>query len=369
VAPSCMVDWKQFATTRVGSAVLIAAGIVVVGLSFPYLGFLLAIVGMMFFGLLMPIYLGEKNWKRLAIWGLVILLLSAPIAGAVLTETFYVPSPAASSFDTVNGNLSGPVLAGATVSPFSTANAHTFAFDVTLNPQYLPSNDSLVAVDLYLSQCPTATGTIPDPNCQGGYPQITANHTFSGTPNASEPLTFNESLTGPTVWYWTMYAQFRVANESASAQPNSCFSYNGSGPSYCIDLEPANGALTVQGPVVGTPFDIFSLLLLPLYGDFFLYLGVVFYIALGAYGYFKYRERRRKDEIALRSAPTTTPTVPGAPPVAGTTPAAPAAAELHCPNCQAVVYSTETRCWKCGTPLPTAGSGPLPSTGSGGSKN
>jgi hypothetical protein len=365
-----MVDWKRFATTRIGSAVLIAAGIVVVGVSFPYLGFLLAIVGILFFGLFLPIYLGEKNWKRLAIWGLVILLLATPIAGAILTETFLEPSPVASSYDTVNGNFSGPVLANASVTPFTSVGTHTFVFDVTLNPQYLPSNDSLVAVDLYLSQCPTATGTIADPDCSGGYPQITANHTFNGTPTGgSEHLTFNESLSGPTVWYWTMYAQFRVVNSTVSGTPNFCFSYNGTSPSYCIDLEPSDGSLTVQGPVVGSSFDIFSLVLLPLYADFFLYLGSVFYIALGAYAYFKYRERRRKDEIALRSVPASTSPGTGTPPVAGTVAPAAATAELHCPNCQAVVYSTETRCWKCGTQLPTAGASPLPSGGTGGSKN
>ncbi|MCI4323839.1 MAG: hypothetical protein L3K03_07480, partial [Thermoplasmata archaeon] len=353
----------------IGSAVLIAAGIVVVGASFPYLGFLLAIVGILFFGLFLPIYLGEKNWKRLAIWGLVILLLATPIAGAILTETFFEPSPQASSYATVNGNLSGPVLANASVTPFSSPGTHTFVFDVTLNPQYLPSNDSLVAVDLYLSQCPTATGTLSDPDCAGGYPQFTANHTFNGTPVGSEQLTFNESLAGPTVWYWTMYAQFQVANSTASATPNFCFSYNGTSPSYCIDLEPSDGSLTVQGPVVGSTFDIFSLLLLPLYGDFFLYLGSVFYIALGAYAYFKYRERRRKDEIALRSQSSVPTPGPGSPPIAGASPPTPATAELHCPNCQAVVYATETRCWKCGAVLSSTGASPLPSSGAGGPKS
>jgi hypothetical protein len=130
----------------------------------------------------------------------------------------------------------------------------------------------------------------------------------------------------------------------------------------------------LEGPVVGTYWTTYELLVLTVYLNDFVYLGIPFFVVLLVYTYIKRRQIQKGD--SYRRAPGPTPTdAPGgaaaALPAAGSglgakRPASsegsgPRRPELSCPNCNAVVYANETTCWKCGAQLSKA-SGPSTST-------
>ncbi|MCI4335064.1 MAG: hypothetical protein L3K04_05515 [Thermoplasmata archaeon] len=342
---------RNFATRPWARALLIGIAIPVVGAAFIYLGEVVGIAAILLLGLVVPIYLGWKRPRQLAIAGLVILLLSAPVAGALETNLIFTPSPSASSANTLPGGNGGSILQNASVGPFSGGPGTNFSFGVDVFPKYDPPNTTLHDVVLVVSTCPTATGNQTSPFCSAGYPFYLQNHTFNVTPNATFHLVFHQALPGPDIWWWTMYAETRATNGSYHS------SLLFTGPNYP----------TVEGPVTGSWGSIFGIIVGQVYLYMFLYLGIVYYLALLVYTWFKTREARRKAGATLPTAPPppgapTSTAPPGTPP--------PAPAERHCPNCQAVVYESETQCWKCGTSLrpgaapPTAGA-PLPSTGPG----
>jgi hypothetical protein len=90
----------------------------------------------------------------------------------------------------------------------------------------------------------------------------------------------------------------------------------------------------------------------------FLYVGIVFFAVLVIYMFFKSREARRNPPVASGPSGGTTPAEPGSTAPSPTS----AKNERSCPKCGAVVYPSETACWKCGAPLGAAnpaGSPPL----------
>jgi hypothetical protein len=340
---------RTLATRGWGRALLIAIAIVAVAWSFIYLGEVIAIGAFLLLGLILPIYFGWKRPRQLAIAGLVVLLLAAPISATLETNLIRTPVPVATSATTLPDGNGGAVLQNASVGPFNGASGTNFTFDVDVYPQYLPPNTTLLDVVFVVSTCPTATGNQSSPYCSAGYPFFLQNHTFASTPNSTVELAFHQKLPGPDIWWWTMYAQTR----------------NTSGGYHTIFLLAGQGYSTIEGPVTGAWTDIFGIVVGQVYLYMFLYLGIVYYLALLAYTWFKVRESKRKTAAGVPSAPAPPPPAsPGAP----TTAASPTPAEEHCPKCNAVVYPNESQCWKCGTPLrgpgsATPASAPLPSSG------
>jgi len=231
------------------------------------------------------------------------------------------------------------------------APGSVFNFSVTLNPQFVPLNDSPpLWVELFVSTCPGATGST-SPYCIAGYPFHAFNQTFA---NLTGPtlVSFNVVLNGTNLWWWQMATAFQTPLGSS----NLSWDF----------LDVANGYNSVQGPITGDFTSTLGLVLVPIYLSMFLYSGSVFFFALLIYVFLKNREARRKRVAGAMppgapSSPgssTSSPPTPGDAP-AGTSGAAPTGPERRCPNCQAVVYPNETACWKCGASL-AGGGAPLP---------
>jgi hypothetical protein len=341
---------RTLATRPWGRALLIAVAILAVAWSFIYLGEVIAIGAFLLLGLILPIYFGWKRPRQLAIAGLVVLLLAAPISAALETNLIRTPVPAAASATTLPDGNGGSVLQNASVGPFNGASGTNFTFVVDVYPQYLPPNTSLRDVVFVVSTCPTATGNQSSPYCSAGYPFFLQNRTFPTSPNATFELTFHQQLPGPDIWWWTMYAQTQ----------------NSSGGYHTTFLQAGQGYSTIEGPVTGAWTDIFGIVVGQVYLYMFLYLGIVYYLALLAYTWFKVRESKRKSASGIPPAPAAPSTSAGG--SSGPASAQSAPSEEHCPKCNAVVYPNESQCWKCGTPLRGPGSAtpsaaPLPSGG------
>lgn len=355
---------RRFVQTPPGKALLIAITILVVFASFVYVEALIAIPAFLLFGLAVPIWLGIKVPRFLALSGLVVLLLVAPISNLVITQEILTPlGPAASGNSLPEGN-GGSVLQNAVVTPYVGGTSTNFTWSVTIYPQYLPvANSSVLWLNLYVSTCPGATGN-SSPSCSSPYPFYVLNDTSVANVTAVTSASFHYTIGSENIWEWQMSLAFR---NGTSHGINYIFLVGD--PTY-------NG---LEGPVVGTYASVFAALIPTLYIEFLLYLGLPFYIVLLIYMLFKRRERNRQD--AARRASGAPPTGPPSPPTAGPSlsptsaaiaaptavPATPAAGESACPNCGAVVYANETTCWKCGADLRAKGGGgtPLPSSGSG----
>jgi hypothetical protein len=342
---------KAFVAKPLGKVLLIVVATLALTGSFYYLGPFLSIAVFLLVGLAVPIYLGWKNPRQLAILGVVAILVAGPIISVILTDQFRQPSPwAASSPNAPFGN-GQPVLQNAHVDPFTGDPGATYVFSVDLHPENLPNGTTgILWLFLEVSTCPTGLGPA-SPNCPSGYPYVLQNITFAanGT-QIAHTVTFNTTLNGTNIWYWQMAAGVRnLTNQNLTF----------------IFLFPSGGVTaTVQGPVTGDFFSTFTLAITSVYFYLFFYVGIPFYVLLLIYTYLKSRERRKKAAAALVATPEETETparVPGSnkPSAAG---AGPAPSERSCPNCAAVVYPNEATCWKCGTSLTgSPGSAPLPS--------
>lgn len=345
---------KSFVAGRLGRLILaLLAGATLIG-SFVYLGALISIPTFLFFGLAIPIYLGWKRPRDLAILGLAVLLVAAPVASVWEADLIRQPSPAASSDTGLPYGSGGAVLQGATVSPFAGADGGAYNFSVVVHPEYVPGNTSgLLWVELFVTTCPGATGN-SSPTCPGGYPFYTQNETLAA--NLTQPFTasFTQTLSGGNLWWFqfaTVYRNLTTGNYT------------------WIFLDPANGYGAVQGPVSGDFYSTIGLVIPGLYVAMLLYPGSVFFIALLIYVLFKRREAARKASIPgpAPGGPGTAEGPAGTGPATQERPAATGADEQRCPNCEAVVYANETSCWKCGKSLRPAGEEPLAGGAHGGS--
>lgn len=337
---------KSFGAKPVGRIVLAGLATATLVGSFLELGPLLAIVTLLFFGLAVPIYLGWKRPRELAIMGLAVLLVAGPIAGAFYAQEIRQPSPLASSDNYAPYGSGGPVLQNAQVHPFTGAGGGTFNFSVEVYPQYVPANTSgLLWVELFVTTCPGATGN-SSPYCPSPYPFYSPNASLPTGQSAPFTVYFNQVLPGPNIWWF----QFATAYRSG---PDQNLTW--------IFLDPANGYGAVQGPVSGSYDTTWELVVPTVYEELFLYSGAVFYLGLLIYFLFKRREAARQGASGPGPSPPSPVATMPAPPTAGAptpAPGAPTAPELHCPNCKAVVYANETSCWKCGTALPKGGAAP-----------
>lgn len=341
---------RTFATTRLGQMVLIAVGVVLLALASVYLGELGGILILLFAGLFLPIYLGLKRPRTLALMGVVVLILAAPLASVIVAHETLQPTGTASSY----GENGGDVLQQAAVTPFNGAGGANYTFVVTVVPHYLYANTTISSLILFVSTCPEASTTNQTtPDCSPPYPAYQQTHRLAANLTVPEVVTFSQRLPGPNIYWWIIYADVTYTTNGTAAAP--------------IFLNPANGYEDIQGPVTGTFLSTLGIVLAPVYLTVILYPGVVFLIALLLYSWFKAREARRKSTTPpggvigggpSASGPTARPAGSPAQPGASAT-----AADLHCPKCQAVVYANETQCWKCGTPLgASAAPTPLPSS-------
>ncbi len=341
-----------------GRALLVALVIVLLSVSVIYLGYLLAIPIFIIVGLAVPIYAGWSRPRTLFLIGLVAVLIAGPIVSA--GEVAILQQPVGPSYSSSVAPYNGSVLADAVVHPYYAANPRSFTFSVNVNPASLPASSSGIStVDLFLSTCPGATGP-NDSSCGGAgaytFYQLNISYFNDSTPRS---LLFNQTISGTNVYWWTIGAEYYNLT-------------NASHPAVWVYLDVSNGYGTVEGPVVGSFAGLIGLVLPSIYLTLFLYPGLVFFIALLIYIFLKSRRQVRAGRApGGPSAPAAAG--PGGPasPGAGTSgtvqaPAADRRPESKCPQCGAVVYAGETRCWKCGASLtapPPSGGGsqPLPS--------
>lgn len=315
--------------------------------SFLFLSPIISIPTFLFFGLAIPIYLGWKRPRQLAIMGLAVLLVAAPVGSLWEADLIRQPSPTAASDTYLPYGNGGAVLQNAQVHPFTGSGGGTYNFSVEVFPQYVPANTSgLLWVELFVTTCVGATGN-SSPYCPSPYPFYSPNATLPSNLSAPFTVYFNQVLPGQNIWWF----QFATAYRSG---PDQNITW--------IFLDPGNGYGAVEGPVSGDYTSTVEAVIPSLYQDMFFYPGAVFFIALLIYYVFKRREAARQGGGGTAGpGPTaaggpTGPTGPSstapAPPGSAPVGAAPAGApEQHCPNCNAVVYANETSCWKCGTAL------------------
>ncbi len=344
--------FRRFLGTPLGGVLLLLLAIAVVFASYAYVNIIIAIPAILLLGLAVPIWVGLKRPRYLAITGLVIILVVAPLVNLVYTQTVRTPvSPAASGAGSPYSN-GGPLMQNASVSPYTGNTSTNFTWTVTVYPANHPiGNTTPVELDLYISTCPGATGN-NSPNCAAGYPFILIQN--KSLPNITTPYSvqFHYDIGTLGIWAW----QMGIYTNNTTAPHKPYFQLLIGDPMY-------NG---IEGPVVGSFTDTYTEILSEIYTQDFLLLGAPFYCILLVYMLFKSRERRRKD--AAQRAPGPVPPAgetastkgSGAAPLpsSGVGPSGPkstsATAELNCPNCNAVVYAGEKTCWKCGAALPGA---------------
>jgi hypothetical protein len=352
---------RAFVQTRYGKIALVALTIATLSASFLYLGPYFAIPTFLLFGLAVPIYLGWKIPRELAILGIVAILVSGPIVNYGLTAQAMIPSTAASTgTDSTNTSNGQPVLTNATEGPYNAPGGTNFTFSVDLYANRLPDSYVPDLLAIFVSTCPGATGP-SSPFCGGGYPFYTVNQSVANDTTSPTAVAFHLALPGPNIWWWQMglLADRSVLNTTSnSTSTNYTWIF--------LDIDNAYGA--VQGPVTGTWLSTYVLVLPQTVLSVLFYPGLVFYAALLVYLYLKNREARRKAARAGAGSGTIPPTTgaqPSAgPPGAGTAigvPSGPRRPEAACPKCGAVVYPKETQCWKCGAPIVGGGSTPLAS--------
>jgi hypothetical protein len=258
------VGVKSFATKPLGKAVLIAVAILTLLGSFIYLGELVAIAAILIFGLALPIYFGWKRPRTLALAGLVILLIAAPLASVGEATILRTPGPDISSASQLPYGKGGSVLQGAHVTPYTGPQGGLYTFTVVANPAYVPPNDThLLYLVLFVSTCPGATGS-SDPTCPSGYPFYSQNHTFASNVTIAQTVTFNQSLPGANIWWWQMGATVR----------------NVSGALVWIFLQGQSGFSGQQGPVSGNFLSTVGIVIPTVFLAMFFYPGIVFFFAL-----------------------------------------------------------------------------------------
>ncbi|MGI0132692.1 MAG: hypothetical protein ACREDK_06345 [Thermoplasmata archaeon] len=335
---------KAFAATPVGRAVLVAISILALTGCFVYLGTLLAIAALLLFSLAIPIYLGWKRPRQLAVAGLVVLLIASPIASVIATEQFRTPAPASSSSNQAPDGYGGAVLENARVTPYTGAGGAIYHFSVDLHPNFAPPNThGLLWVVVYVSTCPGAL-TPTSSLCPSGFSFAEQNRTFANGTTLAQTVDLNVTLNGTGIWWWNMATAVQNATTGAVSW---------------IWVQATGGYNAIEGPVSGDFTSTLSIVIPSVYVTMFFYPGLIFFAAILAYAFFKSREARRKREesgppatLGPTSGPRGGPAAPAAPP---------GQPETKCSNCGAVIFSGETTCWKCGVAMGKGSSPPLAS--------
>jgi hypothetical protein len=353
VQPKQPSPFRRFLSSRIGRVVLIAVTILVVFGSYVYVEALLAIPVFLLFGLALPIWVGIKRPRFLALSGLVVVLIVAPLSTLVITQDVRTPVPLASSMTGLPGLTSNQAtLQNAGVTPYTGTASTNFTWTVTVYPTEVPTGNSTpLNLSLYISTCPGATSTSPPAWCSAGYPFVQLNQAMPANFTSPTTFTFHYKIGSNGIWDWQMgvYTKNKTTGALFFQTLVGDATYNG-----------------IEGPVVGDFSTTYFELLGTIYFDDALFLGGPFFFILLIYALFKNRERRRNEARQRTAGPvppgggtseTAEPLPPPSTRPAPTGPAAkPPAPEQTCPNCNAVVYANETRCWKCGAEL-AAGTG------------
>jgi hypothetical protein len=343
VQPQSLI--KAFFAKPLGRIILLIIIALVLAGSAIYLGYLIAIPVFLLVGLALPIYLGWTRPRTLFLVGLSALLVAGPIVTAGTVSLLLTPSPA------VGGPVFSPftqsVFQNASVHPYYQSSGGDFTFTADVNPAFLPngSQPKVLWIDFFLSTCPNALSNNSSAcGGAGAYPYHFQNFTYNSS--AKQTVQFVQSIGGVNVWWWTMGAGY----------------VNSTGHINWVYLAPGNGYSTAEGPVTGAYLSIYTLILPAIYFTVFIYPGLVFFLGVLVYLFLKMRQRRRAGGAPSVPAPVV-PSTSGTPATSSTpSPGAPSRPELACPNCGAVVYAGETRCWKCGTPLTSGPSPPASAT-------
>ena len=354
--------FRSFLQSPPGKALLLAVAVLATFASIAYVNTLVAIPAILLFGLAVPIWAGLKAPRFLALTGLVVILLVAPAWNVVITQEIMTPVAPSSSSSTLPEGNGGAVLQNAVVNPYVAGTSENFTWTVTIFPQYLPgTNSSVLWLTLYVSSCPGATGP-NSPSCSQPYPFYTVNPATNVSGITKETNSTVNFLIGSIgIWNWQMGLAYHNGSLPAA---NVSYIFLVGDPTY-------NG---IEGPVVGTFATTYESLLLTLYIDDLLFLGLPFYLVLLVYMILKRRERVKADDARRAAAPrddsASGPTLPSSKgggstgPPSSSGPATPK--EGACPSCGAVVYAGEKTCWKCGATLGTASpTAPLSSSKSG----
>lgn len=347
--------FRSFLLSPPGKALLLALAVLATFASLAYVYTLVAIPAILLFGLAVPIWAGLKAPRYLALTGLVIILLVAPLWNVVVTQEIMTPVGPSSSSSTLPEGNGGAVLQNAVVNPYVGGTSENFTWSVTIFPQYLPGNNSSVLwLTLYVSSCPGATGP-SDPSCSQPYPFWTVNPATNVSGITTETNSTVNFLIGSVgIWDWQMSLAYHNGSRAAG---NVSYVFLVGDPTY-------NG---IEGPVVGSFATTYEALLLTLYIEDLLFLGLPFYLVLLVYMILKRRERTKADDAKRAAAPPSDssagPTLPSAKSGSATgsssASAPPTPKEGACPSCGAVVYAGEKTCWKCGATLGAAPSATL----------
>ncbi len=353
--------FRGFVQKPLGKVALVAISFLATAAAFIYVTPILGIPVFLVAGLALPILSGVKRPRFLALSGLVVLLVLAPVANVYFTDQLLAPVPAASSSPAAPDGNGGSVLQNATLSPFTGGAGTNFTWTVMVDPNYLASgltstNWSNDSVRLYLSTCPGATNATAS-YCASGYPFVILYYNFTAPPTSPTPITFHYVVRSNGIWAWQM--GLHVQNRTTSSYSDI----------FLVGDPTWNG---IEGPVVGGFSTVYVALITDIFFTVFLYLGLPFYFLLLIYMVLKNRERRRKEALqrAPRAVPPSSEATGG---TGGTSPATPleggnpvgpadgngraegqgplASSEKACPSCGAVVYPSETKCWKCGATL------------------
>lgn len=358
---------KGFLGSRIGFWILVALATAAVVLSVAILAdILIAIVAILLFGLGLPIWLGHKRFRNLAIAGVVILVASAPLINLFEAQDIMTPSPLACTTGSCSGGASAGALQNATVTPYNAASGSTFNWTVSVFPAFLPNaTDQPLWLWFNVSNCAGSFTSYEESAnaCPSPFTDYNLNFTVPAGFLNGTTHTFTQALGGGVqIWNWQIFLFYRDNTTHALEQQSLAGNYGTASQS------------SVLGPVTGFYWDIYDLILSDIYLTVLIYLGAPFFIVLLIYVFLKSRRDRRADEqkraMAADAPVLPPPSSPGA--GTGTTPAAAPLRplkEVACPNCGAVVYPGERVCWKCGAAIPTTLSGgtsaPLPSAPKG----
>jgi hypothetical protein len=242
--------FRRFVQTGAGRALLIAFAILVVFVAYAYISPILAIPAFLVVGLFVPIYLGLKRPRYLALSGLVVVLLVAPLATAVFTQEIMAPVPAAESSSSLPDGGNGSVLQNATVTPFNGGTGTDFTWSVSIYPQYLTSS---ILFPVERGSYPYHVGAVPGYRSSGPSGNLSVQSlsyvNLSFVP-ASQAVTFTETGLSPTTgWTVTLNGTLGASNNSTVVFDvrNGTYNYTVQGSGGFVPTA-TSGRVSVSGP-------------------------------------------------------------------------------------------------------------------------
>ncbi len=243
---------RRFVQKPLGRVLLLVFAFLVVLGTYAYASPVLAIPAFAIVGLALPIYAGLKRPRYLAVSGLVIIVLLAPVATLLFTQLLLVPVPNASSSPIVPDGAGGSVLQNAFVSPFNGGTQTNYSWTVTIHPEYVTS--SIVFAEPPGNQSYAyALGAVPGyrPSPAAGNVTVDNSSLRVNVSYTAAPYTVTFAETGlPSGTLWSVSVEGSTANSTTPAVnfslPSGSFSYliataSGFAPS------PASGTVTVTG--------------------------------------------------------------------------------------------------------------------------